>query len=204
VIFIPFDDAKELFNESLLTDEISAIRLTLKEGSDVDASAQQIEDIMIASHRVTKNTKDFGVISPKFINQRFSTILDLLTLFLAAIASISLIVGGVGISNTMFMSVMERRREIGTMKAIGATTEQIRNIFIVESSMIGLAGGFLGLTFAAIIAFLLTSVFRLTFVVDSFVIIGAIFFSIVIGLVAGTFPAIDAAKVDPIEALRYE
>ncbi|MCI0504228.1 ABC transporter permease [Candidatus Micrarchaeota archaeon] len=204
VVFIPVDDARELFNNSLLPGEISAIRLTLKEGSDVEADAEWITDQMMASHRVTNDTKDFTVITPKFINDRFNTVFDLLTLFLSAIASISLIVGGIGIMNTMFMSVLERRREIGTMKAIGASTEQIRNLFIVESAMLGFAGGILGLLAAVGIAYALIIFFNLTFVFDPLVIGGSIAFSITLGLISGTKPAIDAARIDPIEALRYE
>ena len=204
VIFIPFDDAKELFNRSLLENEISAIRLTLKEGSDVDEFEEELNDVMLASHRVTEDEKDFQIISPKFINERFTEVLDLITLFLGAIASISLIVGGIGISNTMFMNVLERRKEIGTIKAVGATTKQIRDIFIVESSIIGLLGGILGLSVAIILGFAMTALLDITFVFDPFVIAGAIVFSIAIGLISGTFPAIEAAKVDPIVALRYE
>ena len=203
-VFIPFDDAKDLFSRYLLEDEISAIRLTLKEGTDVDAAAEEIEQIMLASHRVNEDEKDFGVISPTFINERFTNILDLLTIFLGAIASISLIVGGIGISNTMFMNVMERRKEIGTMKAVGATREQIRNVFLVESSIIGLLGGILGLAFAVFIGFLLIWLLDLNFLFDPLVIVGSILFSIAIGLFSGTFPAVEASKVDPIVALRYE
>ncbi len=204
IVFIPFDDAKELFNRSLVKDEISAIRLTLKEGSDVDAVAAQIEDILMASHRVTKDDKDFGVITAKFINKQFSGVMDLLSLFLAAIASISLIVGGIGISNTMFMSVLERRKEIGTMKAVGASQVEIRNIFLVESAMIGLAGGFMGLVVAGAIGGILLYGFNVAFVFDPLAVGGALAFSITVGLVSGTFPAAEAAKIDPIEALRYE
>ncbi|MFH1684697.1 MAG: ABC transporter permease [Candidatus Micrarchaeota archaeon] len=203
VIFVSFDDAKDLFNRTLLENEISAIRLTLKEGTDIDAATEEVENIMMASHRVTEDEKDFGVISPKFINERFTEVLDLITLFLGAIASISLIVGGIGISNTMFMSVMERRNEIGTMKAVGATTSQIRNIFIVESSIIGLIGGILGFMLAIVVGFIIT-LFEIAFIFDPFVIAGSILFSIAIGLISGTFPAIEAAKVDPMVALRYE
>jgi len=204
VIFIPIDDARELFNNTLLPNEISAIRLTLKEGSDVDAAGERITDILIASHHVTNDTKDFSVITPTFINKRFSGVLDTLTLFLGAIASISLIVGGIGISNTMFMSVLERRREIGTMKALGAKTDQIRDLFIVESAIIGFIGGFIGLFFAISVGLALVYLANIAFVFDPLVIGGAIVFSIGIGLFSGTFPAIEAAKVDPIEALRYE
>lgn len=204
VVFIPLDDARELFNDSLLEGEISAIRLTLKEGSDVDAVAKRIEDIMRASHRVPAGEEDFRVINPTFINRQFSGILDLLSLFLGAIASISLIVGAIGISNTMFMSVLERRREIGTMKAIGARTEQVRDLFLVESSMIGMSGGLIGIIAAAGIGAAIAAIFGVTFVYDPLVMAGSALFSIAIGLFSGTFPAIEAAKVDPIEALRYE
>lgn len=204
IVFIPFDDAKELFNRSLVKDEISAIRLTLKEGSDVEAVAAQINDMLLASHRVTEDDKDFGVITAKFINDRFSGVMNTLSLFLAAIASISLIVGGIGIANTMFMSVLERRKEIGTMKAVGASQHEIRNIFLVESAMIGLAGGVLGLVVAGAIAAILIYGFNVAFVFDPLAIWGALAFSMVVGLVSGTVPAAEAAKIDPIEALRYE
>jgi len=203
VIMVNIDDARQLFNQTLLENEISAIRLTLKEGSNVTAAAEEIEDIMIASHRVTEDTKDFSVVSPEFINKQFTGILDTISIFLAAIASISLIVGGIGISNTMFMSVLERRREIGTMKALGATTQQIRDLFVVESGMIGLVGGLLGLLTAVTLGYIIMA-FDIAFVFDYTVIAGSIIFSITLGLISGTLPALDAAKIDPIEALRYE
>ncbi|MBU0531945.1 ABC transporter permease [Candidatus Micrarchaeota archaeon] len=204
VIFIDFDDARDLFNESLVENEISYIRLTLDEGTDVDAATEEIEDIMMASHRVTEDEKDFGVISPTFINEQFSGVLDLLAIFLGSIASISLIVGGIGISNTMFMSAMERRKEIGTMKAVGATQSQIRNVFLVESSIIGLLGGIMGLLLAALVGITLIYLLELTFIFDPVITVGALVFSMSIGLISGTFPAIEAAKVDPMVALRYE
>jgi putative ABC transport system permease protein len=204
VIFVSFEDARELFNRSLLPNEISLIRLTLEEGSDVDAVAEEITDILLSSHRVTEDEKDFGVITPSFISGQFTEALDLLTIFLGAIASVSLIVGGIGISNTMFMSVLERRREIGTMKAVGATTDQIRDLFIVESSIIGLLGGLIGLLLAFLLGFVLNALLDITFIFDPLVIAGAVVFSIAIGLISGTFPAIEAAKVDPMVALRFE
>lgn len=204
VVFINYEEGKDIFNETLLENEINSIRITLKEGSDVDSETQKVEDILISSHRVTNDTKDFGVISPTFINKQFSTILDQLTLFLGAIASISLIVGGIGISNTMFMSIIERRKEIGTLKAIGATENQILSLFIVESGLIGLSGGSLGVLIACTLGILISTFAKITFAADLFLISGALLFSILIGVVSGTIPAKDAAKVDPIVALRYE
>ena len=204
VIFISFDSGHEIFSVRLLDKEISAIRITLKEGSDLEKVSEEVEDIMAASHRVSKDEEDFGVISPAFINKQFSGILDLLTIFLGAIASISLIVGGIGISNTMFMSVLERRKEIGTLKAVGATTHQIRDIFLIESSLIGFVGGILGVVIALFMGFLLITLINITFVFDNMVILGSMIFSILIGVLSGTFPAMSAAKLDPITALRYE
>jgi putative ABC transport system permease protein len=204
VVMVPFDEARDIFNASLLENELSAIRLVLKEGASVDAATDEITDIMLSSHRVTKDEKDFGVISPSFINKQFTSILDLLTLFLGAIASISLIVGGIGISNTMFMSVLERRKEIGTLKAVGATEGQIRNIFLLESSLIGFTGGLIGVLLASGIGFVIHLLAGITFLVDPVVVGGALAFSIGIGVLSGTFPAAEAAKVDPIVALRYE
>jgi putative ABC transport system permease protein len=204
VVFIHYEDAKELFNKSLLPNEISYIRMTLEEGTDVEKVADEIDDIMMASHRVTEDTKDYTVVSPSFINERYTEILDLLTIFLGSIASISLIVGGIGISNTMFMSVMERRREIGTMKAVGADQVTIRNIFITESAIIGFVGGLIGIISAALAGLVLVQLLDITFIYDPFVIAGAAVFSIGIGVMSGTFPAIEAARVDPIVALRYE
>ncbi len=203
VIFIAFDDARNLFNESLLENEISAIRLTLEEGSDVEEAEQELTDIMLSSHRVTEDDKDFTIISPTFINNQFTGILDTITLFLGAIASISLIVGGIGISNTMFMNVLERRKEIGTIKAVGATQDQILKLFLIESAIIGLSGGILGIAIAVMLGFII-SLFDITFIYDVPVMIGAVVFSITIGLISGTYPAKEAAKVDPIVALRYE
>ncbi|MFN7991420.1 MAG: ABC transporter permease [Candidatus Micrarchaeia archaeon] len=204
IAFIQFDEARDIFNRSLLENEISAIRLTLKEGTDIVAATEEATRIMLDSHRLTEDQKDFGVISPTFINKQFSGILDTLSLFLGAIASISLIVGGIGISNTMFMSVLERRKEIGTMKAVGGTQAQIRNLFLLESSLIGFAGGLAGVLLACLIGFVIHLLAAVTFVFDPLVIGGALFFSVIIGVISGTFPATDAAKVDPIVALRYE
>lgn len=202
-IFMSFDEAKDMFGNVLSTNEISAIRITLKEGSNVDETADEINDIMKSSHRVNEDEKDFGVISPGFINDQIDGVTGVLSLFLGAIAGISLIVGGVGIANTMFMSVMERRKEIGVLKALGSREKDIMNIFLVESSILGIAGGILGLLLAVIVSSLL-GLFGVSVSISLFVAAGAVLFSGVVGIISGTFPAKRAAALDPIEALRYE
>ena len=204
VILVPFSEGREIYGATMAEGEVSAIRMTVKEGVDVEEVADEVNEIMLSSHHVTEEEKDFGVVTPSFINQQYASILDLLTVFLGAIASISLIVGGIGISNTMFMSVMERRREIGTMKAVGFSHGQIRNIFLIESGIIGLLGGLLGLALAAVMGLAMIYIAATPFIFEPLVITGALLFSIVVGIISGTFPAMEAARVTPMMALRYE
>jgi len=203
VIFMPLEDARQLLGDSLAENEISAMRIIIKDGSDPDEAANDIEAIMLSSHRVTEDNKDFSLVTASFINSQVEQTTSLLSLFLGAIAGISLLVGGIGISNTMFMSILERRREIGVLKAVGMTEWKIMQLFVIESSLIGIAGGVLGLVLGAA---LLALVGALGFpsALPSYVVAGALVFSAAIGFISGFLPARQAAKLDPVEALRYE
>lgn len=203
-IFIPFDEAETMFQDILAEDEISAIRITVKEGEDPEEVADEIETILLSAHRVSEDEKDFTVITSAFINQQLESITGILTLFMGAIAGIALVVGGVGISNTMFMSILERTKEIGTIKALGATPSEIERLFLVESSLIGLMGGFAGLVIAFVLIVLIDASGVTPAVFVPWVAGGALAFSVIIGIIAGVFPARQAAQLDPIEALRYE
>jgi len=122
---------------------------------------------------------------------------------LGFISSISLIVGGIVVTNTMYISVMERTREIGTLKAIGADNNSILLLFIIESGLLGLVGGIIGILIAGAISLLVMFV-GFNAVIEWWLVLFALMFSFGLGVVAGFLPARQAAKLDPIEALRYE
>jgi len=203
VIIIPFEEAQDLFSSTLAEDEITGIRLAVKEGEDVEEIADEINTALLASHHVTEEEKDFSVVTAKFINERLESVTGTLTIFLGAIAAIALLVGGIGISNTMFMAVLERTREIGVLKAVGAEKAEIERLFLVESSLIGAIGGFLGLCVSFLLIQLITAL-GVPAVFIWWVAVGALIFSAGVGILAGFFPARQAAALDPVEALRYE
>jgi putative ABC transport system permease protein len=138
-----------------------------------------------------------------------------MTIFLAAIAAVSLIVGAVGIANTMFTAVLEKTKEIGIMKAIGAKNRDIMLVFILNAAMVGLAGGILGLALGAgaskLVPLLGNIGFALpgtrgavTTVISARLMIGALLLAMGIGLISGVIPAYRASKLKPVDALRYE
>jgi putative ABC transport system permease protein len=202
-IIMNIDDGRFLMGESILPSEISVIRMIIREGEDVDEVADEINDIMLSSHRTIEDEKDFSLISPSFINEQVESTTGILSLFLGAIAGISLLVGGIGIMNTMFMSVLERRREIGMLKAIGMAEREILKLFITESIMIGIAGGTLGLLLGGFLLWLFGAL-GLPAVLLPEVAAGAVLFSGFVGVISGLVPAKQAAQLDPVDALRYE
>ncbi|MGA2130591.1 MAG: ABC transporter permease [Candidatus Pacearchaeota archaeon] len=185
---------------------------------DTSLSNQTVNDItqnlMVSRGIFQAKNQDFTVTSPQAFQARISSALGSTSIFLAAIAAISLIVGAVGISNTMFTSVMEKTREIGIMKAIGAKNNDILLIFLINSGLIGLVGGIGGVILGIIGAGFIGSLTsgsqiggRLSLgsvYINPVLIIGAFLISIIVGMIAGVIPAYRASKLKPIEALRYE
>ena len=201
-IFVPFADGRELFKAQLANNEVSAIYLQIDPGFDANEVKDAIDSKIASNHRVTLDNKDFTVITGDFIRETVGSILGLLSELLFGITAIATVVGGIGISNTMFMAVLERVREIGVLKSIGATERDIQLIFLTESAFIGFLGGVLG--FAAALAILFVAgQFGVPYLIRIRWVLFVFFFSVGVGVAAGFLPARQAAKMDPVRALGY-
>jgi putative ABC transport system permease protein len=177
----------------------------------IDQTVEDIKTTMRNSHNITDPTKDdFKVMTQKDLMSTVGTVTSVMTLFLALVAAISLLVGGVGIMNVMFISVTERTKEIGLRKALGATNSDILNQFLFEAIYLTMAGGLLGIFFGTLFSYLaaivLSSALSSTwaFAFPYTAALGGILTSVIIGVVFGIYPAYSASQKNPIEALRYE
>lgn len=204
VVKIPLSTAREIFNEP---DKTSMIFVITKEDVDVDKIAENVKKDLRKSREVEEGEEDFIVQTSQQSIATFQQILSVIQIILVGIAAVSLIVGGVGIMNTMYTAVLERTREIGIMKALGAKSSQIRNIFLIESGVIGLIGGAIGLMMGigvSKIAQYIADYYGVTLIpaINLWLVILALAFSFFIGSVSGVFPAMQASKLRPIEAIR--
>ena len=175
-----------------------------------DLTAKEIGDTIRHNHSITNPDKDdFKVTTQAQILDIFNTIFSSITILLIAIAAISLIVGGVGIMNIMYVVVTERTSEIGLRKALGAKNSNILQEFLIESVLVTLLGGAIGILFGAFLSWILTLIaiqsgLAWTFIVPLYAIAIGFGVSAAIGIAFGVLPALGAAKMDPIEALRHE
>lgn len=181
------------------------IQIQVKNESAIASTQEQVARILRDNHRITDpNKDDFTIRNPQDVLELLSTITDALTLFLGAIAGISLVVGGIGIMNIMLVSVTERTREIGLRKAIGAKRKDILLQFLLESVVLTLLGGIIGIVVGYIGAFIIALFGDWDATVPLYAIALAFGMSTLFGLVFGLYPANKASKLDPIQALRYE
>jgi len=211
-ILIPKDILQDLFNTTYMGyHEESQIIVRTEAGEDPAVVAENIKKELRRSRRVKEGEEDFTVQTTQQLLDSFGVILDALTAIVIGIAAISLFVGGVGIMNTMYTSVLQRTNEIGVMKAIGAKNSHILTIFLIESGMLGLMGGIIGLAIGMGLSSLIALIGRVFLDTNLlyayfpwYLIIGALLFAVIVGGLSGILPAIQASRQNPVEALRYE
>lgn len=201
-IYIPITTAQ---NKLYGIDTVNQIMAKVKSEEVMDQAIDEVKSILRTQHHIfAGESSDFEISSSTQLLEVASTVTDVLVVTLASIAAISLLVGGIGIMNIMFVSVTERTREIGIRKAIGAKNRDILIQFLTESVVLSLSGGIIGIGLAGLITWILKTFADLNSLITLSPIIMALSFSTVIGVIFGIFPAIRAARLNPIDSLRYE
>ena len=188
-------------SQNWFKDEIDGMYLNLISADESSLKAQVVRGILNTSHR---STPDFSVIVPAELLAERRRTEELFNTVMVAIASISLLVGGIGIMNIMLAAILERTREIGVRRAVGATQNDIIRQFVVEAVLISFAGGLLGIVLGFAMSELIAWLAGWSTIVTLTSILLAFLVSISVGLVFGIYPAVKAARLDPVEAIRYE
>jgi len=189
---------------------IDWVIVRIQDGFTPEQVKENLKRELRQERNVDEGEEDFTISTPQDILSSFRNILNIVQAITIGIASISLLVGGIGIMNTMYTSISERTREIGVMKAVGARNSQILTIFLIESGMIGLVGGgigvILGLIMSKTAAHYATQYGSIPFTayISPELIAGSLLFSFLVGTISGVLPARKAARMDPADALRYE
>ena len=211
-IYMPINAAVNVITDAK-KNVYDSIQVEAQSPDVVDAADTTIVNkLLISRHDNTASGQDFTVFTTASMASTVTSMIDSMTLFLGAIAAVSLIVGAVGIANTMFTSVLEKTKEIGTMKAIGAKNRDILMIFLFNSAMVGFVGG----VFGVILGALLSSIFPMIGVtmmrggggtsisLSPGLMVSGLTLAVIIGVVSGVVPAYRASKLKPVDALRYE
>ena len=188
-------------NNSYLKDEIDGIYIKVNDGVDSVETAGVVSAILNATH---KDAGDYTVVVPAGLLEQKRKTLGIFKIVMISIAGISLLVGGIGIMNIMLATVLERTREIGVRRAIGARQADIVRQFLTEAILISMLGGTMGVIFGLVLSWVIGAAAGYPTVVTTVSIVVAFSVSVGIGLLFGIYPAMQAAKLDPIEAIRYE
>ena len=204
ILVIPFSELRELFPGPELV-QYAVVRLIDR------ADIASVRDA-IRSHFSKVGERNAQITDFEDLTRNIQSVIRGVQAFLAGIAGIALLVGGVGVMNTMYTAVLERTREIGILKAVGAKDSHVLLLFLFESGLMGLGGGALGLVVGFGVAWIAVAIVSRVFqaqgsfspVLSFGLVVGALFFSFLVGAVAGIFPAIRAARLPPVDALRYE
>ena len=201
-INIPLESARKVFDEPIRVDTIIA---QVKSTNDISILQKKIEKELERK----RDDTNFQVLTASQILEQINQVLGVIQIFLVGIAAISLIVGAIGIMNSMYTSVLERTKDIGIMKAIGARNSDILKIFLIESGLIGLVGGIIGSILGTAMALIIgifskNSGFLITIKIEPLVLLFGLLFAFFVGVISGILPAIQASKLKPVDALRYE
>ncbi len=199
-------DTEELYG---VDGEYDLIVVQVQDKDKIEEVAEEVEELMRRDRKLDEGDEDFSVQTPIESLEGVNLILNIIQLIVVGIALISLLVGGIGITNTMFTSVIERTKEIGVMKAIGAKNQDIMIIFLIESGLLGLVGGIVGAVIGLAMAMAISNAVGSLLGGISFgvrisypLLFGAISFSFILGIISGTLPALQASRLNPVEALR--
>ena len=202
VIYIPLTTAQE---RMLAITHIHSVNIQVSSPEKMDQVQAEIENLLRQRHHIRAGMEDdFTVRNRTSLMESFTENTNMITLLLGSIASISLLVGGIGIMNIMMVSVTERTREIGIRKALGATSSNVLMQFMIESMVIGIVGGVIGIASGILLSKAIGAFGGLTTTVDILPVLVSFSFAVGIGLFFGIYPARKAARLDPIDALRYE
>ncbi|MFP3897583.1 MAG: ABC transporter permease [Anaerolineales bacterium] len=183
---------------------VDLINVSARDETSVDQAVEEITWLLRDRHNIKYDEDDFTVVTQEDILGIFDQVTNIFTIFLGAIAGISLLVGGIGIMNIMLVSVTERTREIGIRKAVGAKRSDILWQFLVESMVLSIIGGVVGIGFGWAVSTAVNTTDLLTTYVSPDAVALAVGFSMAVGLFFGIYPASRAANLNPIEALHYE
>ncbi|MDE2184043.1 MAG: ABC transporter permease [Alphaproteobacteria bacterium] len=202
IVIMPVRAVQRLFTGNT---DIALILVAVRNADAIDKAKTDITQVLRKRRHLGKNEEDdFNITDMRQVSQFVQTMTGTLTLFLSAIAAVSLLVGGIGIMNVMLVSVTERTREIGIRLAIGARAHDVLLQFLIEAAVISALGGLIGIAVGLSGAAAITAWFKLPFVFDPAIVMIAVAFSAGVGVAFGYFPARRAARLDPIEALRHE
>ena len=203
-IAMSIEDARKVFAPA---GKVTGAQIIVKEGVNIEDFVKELEK----KYEDYRGDKNFIMTTSTALLEQINSILGIIQYVIVGIASIALLVGAVGIANTMYMSILERTKEIGIMKSIGATNNAILTIFLIESTFFGIVGGILGCIIGIIMALgakLAIETFSpglpFLILIDPKVIGGALLFSAVAGIISGILPARSASKMNPVDALRHE
>jgi putative ABC transport system permease protein len=203
MIYVPFNTFQYRFWDmsAYLKDDLDGVDMRLRPGSDSIEVAKIVTAILNQTHN---NTQDFSVTIPAALLAQQQRTQTIFTYVMVAIAAISLLVGGIGIMNIVLATVMERTREIGVRRAIGARRGDIMRQFLTESAMISIAGGVLGIACGFVLSWMIAQTAEWKTIVTPGSVIIAFGVSVFVGVVFGIYPAFKASRINPIDALRYE